>query len=385
MKIMLRICASIIIAGLLYILSAYLSKETILSYYKWSDTKQDWLAEYKTTKIKDKYKIVFINSDPGMIADREAGHRMVAACRNLGWEVHDFIVVTGNEEEIKKIDPDFIFTNKWNLHIGLEKLKGYKVYALLPHPIATYFGGLLNFYPQFKKEKFPELRLLDGFVISSPQVSLFKNYIEGLGRKFYGFKGYSSVQSQDYVDVEPKELIYMGLNWDKKRKGNKFATVFKHLAEKDNAVFYGAWDSWEPLVGNSYQGYIEGDGSAVIDILRKHGINLILHSNQHIKNGAPSSRGFETAASGAIGISDQHPFLIENFGDNFLYININTSADKIIKQIEDHLVWIKENPTKVKEKTRKAYDIFMANYKLENLMLNVAHMHEKILEDQEKN
>ena len=382
MNKLLKIPLIIIVVFALYILLAFISKEAILAYYKWHDKSYNWLAEYKDMPIKDKYRIVFINSDPGMIADREAGHKMISACRNLGWEIHDFTLIQGNEEKIKQINPDFIFTNKWNLHLGAtDGSLGYKIYALLPHPIASYFSGFFSFYPQFKEHKFPELKLLDGFVITAPQISLFKNYIEKQGHKFYGFRGFSSSQYQEYVNVEPSQLVYMGQNWDKRRKSGKFAKIFSHLAKKDNAVFYGAQDSWEPIVDKSYLGYIEGDGSAVIEILRKHGISLLLHSNQHIKNGAPSSRSFEAAAAGVIGISDKHPFIMENFGDNFLYIDVNTSAEKIIEQIEDHLTWIKSHPEEVKNKTRKAYDIFNANFKLENMMINVAKMHEKILQD----
>ena len=382
-KFFINLFGILIFSALIYITVAYASKETVLYYYKWHDKQYDWLAEYKDVKIKDKYKIVFIISDPTIIADREAGNRMLAACRNLGWEVHDFEMIAGHEEEIRKINPDFIFTNKWNLHFGLkEKLAGYKVYALLPHPTATYFSGFFNFYPKFKDNKFPELKFLDGFVISMPQVSLFKHYIEKQGRKFYGFKGYSSVQYQDFVEVEHNQLVYMGMNWDSRRRSGKFSKIFKMLAERQEAIFYGSANSWENLVGNAYKGYFQGSGVAVLDMLRKSGISLMFHSKQHMKSGAPSGRGFEAAASGVIGISDKHPFLVENFGDSFLYIDVDTSAEKIVMQIEKHLVWIKQNPNKAKAKARKAYDIFINNYTLEKLLLNVAHMHEKILLDE---
>ena len=252
---------------------------------------------------------------------------------------------------------------------------------MVAHPIATYFGGLFSFYPQFKEYKYPELKLFDGFVISTPEISLFKHYIESKHKKFYGFTGYSSVQYQEYFEVDPKQIVYMGVNWDKKRKGSKFSEVFKALADKNQAVFYGSKDSWQDLVGPAYKGYFEGSGSAVIDIIRQHGISLLLHSNQHIKSGTPSGRVFEASAAGAIGISDMHPFVIEKFADNFLYIDTNKSAKDIIIQIDNHINWIKANPDKVKEMTKNAYNIFVTNYTLEQLLLNIAHMHEKILQD----
>ncbi len=383
MKFVGGMLAIIVSSVLIYVIAAYSSKQLVLKYYQWRDNNYNWLAEYKDVKIKDKYKIVFIISDPTIIADHEAGNRMLAAMKNLGWETHTFEMIEGNEEKIKKINPDFIFTNKWNLHFGMkEKLPRYKLYALLPHPTATYFSGFFEFYPRFKQNKFPEIEFIDGFIVSMPEVSLFKNYVESRGRKFYGFKGYSSVQHQAYVEVEPRQLVYMGMNWDSRRKSGKFAKIFKTLADKKEAIFYGSANSWQHLVNDAYKGYFEGSDTAVLDKLRESGISLLFHSKQHIKSGAPSGRSFETAAAGVIGISDRHPFIIENFGDSFLYIDIDSSAERIISQIEKHLQWIKANPDKAKAKARKAYEIFVKNYTLESYLINLAKMHEKILLDE---
>lgn len=376
----LKITFAIALLAILYLLFAYITKQDLLHYYASHDKKYDWLEEYRNTKIKDSYKIVFIITAHGAIADREAGYRMIEAAKNLGWEVHVFEDLPNNQEQIKAINPDFILTNNWRSDIGLRQVNlPYKTYGVIAHPIATYFGGLLNLHPEFKEKKFPELKLFDGFIISSPQVTLFKKYIESQGKTFYGFQGYSSVQYQDYVEVEPKRIIYMGVNWDKKRKSSKFNQVFKTLAQEKQAVFYGSKDSWQNLVGDAYKGYFEGSGSAVIDLLRENGISLLLHSNQHTRNGTPSGRVFEASSASVIGISDMHPFVIENFGNNFLYIDTNKSAENIVSQINNHIKWIKSHPEEVKEMTKNAYDIFVENYTLEKLLLNTAHMHEKII------
>lgn len=380
----IKIIAISIVIFLIYIALAFASKEIIFTSSAENNKEFSSIDEYKNIKIKDHYKIVFIITEHGAIADREAGYRILAACNKLGWETHVFENVDKHQEEIIKINPDFIFTNKWKSDIGLRNssLK-YKTYALLAHPTTTYFGNLLSFFPEFKEHKFPEVKFFDGFVISSPHISLFKKYIENQGTKFYGFRGFSSVQYVDYKDIEPSQIVYMGVNWDKKRKGDKFSKIFKSLANKKQAVFYGAKESWENLVGDSYKGYFEGpNGLAVVNLLQQYGISLLLHSNQHIKTSTPSGRIFESSASGALGISDMHPFIIENFGNNLLYIDTSKSAESIISQIENHLIWIKENPDKVKEMTKNAYELFVQNYTLEQLLINVAHMHEKILLDE---
>lgn len=372
----------IILLFIIYIAAAYISRQAITYYSAKEDSKIDYFLEYSNTTIKDHYKIVFIITAEGATADREAGFRMIEACNNLGWEVHVFEELTNNQDKIEEINPDFILTNNWRSDIGLRYVNlPYKTYGLVAHPIASYFAGFFSFTPQFKEHKYPEFKLFDGFIVSTPEISLFKKYIESKNKRFYGFKGYSSSQSQPYVEVEPKEIVYMGSNWDKKRKGDKFNKIFKAIAEKGQAVFYGPASSWEKL-GNAYKGFFKGSSSAVVDIIREHGISLMLHSNQHIKSGTPSSRVFETSSSGALGIGDMHPFLIDNFGDNFLYIDTDKSADNIIKQIDQHLKWAKENPDKVKTMTQNAHDIFMNKFTLEQMILDVAHMHEKIILDE---
>ena len=68
---------------------AYVFKQAIIYYYEQRDKKYDWAAEYQDTKIKDKYKIVFIGTS-GVIADKEAAYRIISACKKLGWETHVF-------------------------------------------------------------------------------------------------------------------------------------------------------------------------------------------------------------------------------------------------------------------------------------------------------
>lgn len=370
---------------IVYIAAAYISRQGIIYYDSVKDSQKDYMAKYKDTIIKDHYKIVFIITAEGATADREAGFRMIEACENIGWEVHVFEELTNNQDKIEAINPDFILTNNWRSDIGLRNVDlTYKTYSLVAHPIASYFGGFFSFTPQFKEHKYLEFELFDGFIISTPEISLFKKYIESKNKKFYGFKGYSSSQRQAYMEVEPKQIVYMGSNWDKKRKGDKFNKIFRTLAKKNQAVFYGPASSWEELTGKAYKGFFKGSSSAVVDIIREHGISLMLHSNQHIKSGTPSSRIFETSSSSALGISDMHPFAINNFGDNFLYINTDKSADNIINQIDQHLKWAKENPEKVRTMTQNAYDIFMDKFTLEQMILDVAHMHEKIILDETK-
>lgn len=65
-----------------------------------------------------------------------------------------------------------------------------------------------------------------------------------------------------------------------------------------------------------------------------------------------------------------------------MYIDTSKDAKDVVNQIDNHLKWIKSNPDKVHEMTKNAYDIFISKYTLEELLENIAHMHERILLDE---
>lgn len=381
-KLYLRILATIIFASIIYIILIYISKQSILTYYKWHDKKHDWLKEYQFEQIKNKYRIVLIVPPVKYISDRESSNRIILACKNLGWEVFTFESIEGNEKEISKINPDFIFTSKWDLKIGLKNTyTDYNIYALLPLPTSIYFNGFFQFSPKFNGYRFPQLLNLNGFIIASEHPSLIKNYLEENGKNFYGFRGYSSVPFSKYKEVEPNRIVYMGVNWDNDRSSKKYAKLFKRLAETENIVFYGSKDKLEPYVHEAFKEYKKTSPTVVNDILQENGINLILHSRDNIKSGVPSGRAFETAAASVIGISDLHPFIIENFGENFLYIDVDASSERIADQIHNHIIWIKNNPEKAKAKAKKAHQIFIDKFTMESQLINLARMHEKIKRD----
>lgn len=385
-KLYLKTIAVIIFIAMAYIFLTYLSKQAIFTYYKWHDKKHNWLKEYQFEQIKDKYKLVLIVPPIKYISDREASNRIILACKNLGWEVFTFESIEGNEEAIRKINPDFIFSGKWDLKIGLKNnYTDYHVYALLPLPTTMYFGGFFKLTPRFNAQRFPQLVNLDGFIIASEHPSIIKNYVENNGKKFHGFKGYFSVPFTKYKEIEPNRLVYMGINWDSDRSSKKYAKLFKTLSETENVVFYGSKAKLEPYVNDSFKEHFKDSETVVLDILQENGINLILHNKDNIKSGVPSGRAFETAAASIIGISDRHPFILENFGETFLYIDVDASSARIANQIHKHLLWIKNNPEKAKAKAKKAHQIFIDKFTMESQLINLAKMHEKIKKEDNLN
>ncbi len=384
-KVIIGIIVTLAISFCLYILLAFGIKESMFKIYEWHDARYNWLKEYQFVPIKDSYKVIIIIPSAENITDREVSNRFIRESENLGWQTFKLESIEGNEEKIREINPDFIFSAKWDIKLGLKpNYSDYKVYALVSQPTQDYFGGFLSLYPLFNELRYPELKSLSGFIISSPHISLFKRYMESLGKKFYGFQGYASVPLTEYKELEPRKMVYMAGLWDADRRTQKYYKLFKSLANSNLAVFYGVKSRLYPIVENAYRDPPTNSKSIIKEILQEHGINLLLHTRISLESGVPTGRVFETAAAGAIGISDRHPFIVSNFGDSFLYIDVDASSGRILSQLQRHLEWIRDNPDKVKKKTRKAHEIFLENFALESVLLNLAHMHEKILEDEDK-
>ena len=182
-------------------------------------------------------------------------------------------------------------------------------------------------------------------------------------RDFHGIVGYPGMQFQEYDDsVSPKKIIYYGVNWDERRGSRTYMDLYTNLAKKNLIVKMD---------------------DHIIDVIKQHGIVLILHSDSHFNHNLPSLREFEAAAASSIIISDELPFVKEAFGDNALYIKVkNKSAKEIEDQVVAHYEWIKANPEKVKEMTKNAHEIYKNKFTLEKMLKDVAHMHESVLRDE---
>jgi len=142
---------------------------------------------------------------------------------------------------------------------------------------------------------------------------------------------------------------------------------------------YGNENGWQYLT-SSYKGALLFDGVAVVKTLNQAGVGLCLHRDEHCKAHIPSMRIFEIAASGAIAICDEHPFIQENFGDSVLYLSSNLNTDERLQQISEHLRWIKNNPKKALEMSREAHRIFVDNFSLEKLLLGLLPYHKQLIE-----
>ena len=141
---------------------------------------------------------------------------------------------------------------------------------------------------------------------------------------------------------------------------------------------YGHYNSSSYLKPHIYGGYIE-PGIKNIQAIRKNGIYLLTQSDLHFQGGEPNMRGFEAAAANAIVISDKHPFIVENFGDSFLYFDYDADSEIMYAQVKAHIDWIKNNPEQAKAMAKKAHQIYLEKFTIENDLIRIAKMHENVI------
>jgi glycosyltransferase involved in cell wall biosynthesis len=178
----------------------------------------------------------------------------------------------------------------------------------------------------------------------------------------------------EYSPATKNQALVVGSLWGCNRGSIRVQDALRALGEDNNLVAYGL-KSQLSILGKAYKGQIESSHpdttdnyKKLINLQKEYGISLVFHNFEHLVDGIPTSRIMESVASGAIVISDYHPFIQKFFGDNVLYVNTFESGDAIYQEVKKHMEWIRSNPQEAESKARKAYDIFAENFALETLL-----------------
>jgi glycosyltransferase involved in cell wall biosynthesis len=295
------------------------------------------------------------------VAEAEMSRRLVLAAQNLGWEAIEVYTA----DEIKAAHPDFVIA----LHNNSPKLAGYPTYGCMWNPLSFFEGT-----EKYVKHVFS----YDGYLVSSPSIERWiSQLLHNTNKQYFTAPFYTSCPQNQYrsPQLENPQLAYFGSNWD----GLRFQTLFEALDEQPYMRIYGNPAGWKHLK-HAYQGALPYDGSSVLDALNQAGVGLCLHREEHCQNAVPSMRIFEIVASGAIAICSEHPFIRQTFGDTVFYLDSNQSEQDQVKQISDYLTWIQHHRDEALERSAKAHQIFLENYTLEKLLLNLLPYHQKIIE-----
>ncbi len=181
-----------------------------------------------------------------------------------------------------------------------------------------------------------------------------------------------------FKKLQLKDMVVMIPVWGNRLEDPKFKTLFWLLNQSEKAKFYGV-NRDEKTTPQNYMGPIPFDGNSVINVLQEHGIVLVLHSDMHNRDGIPSGRIFEAAASSAVIISDENPFVKKHFGDSVYYINTLLSSEEIFENIQEHLINIFLDQENALKKAEKAHQIFIENFTMEKQLLKLEKFHKKYM------
>jgi Glycosyl transferase family 2 len=294
------------------------------------------------------------------VAETEFSKKIRSAALNLGWEA----VEVGTSTEIKEFDPDFVIA----LHFRTPKLTKYPTYGSMVSP-PVYF----DHDNQFVKN----ILSYDGYLSSSDHISAWLRDILYTTRKRHFITSwYTTCQKVPYTPprLTHPRLLYAGTNWD----GPRFAALLRELDLQPYTDIYGPASAWTHI-HQSYRGTLPFDGSSILQALHSAGVGLCLHREEHCATGTPSTRIFEIAASGAVAICQDHPFIRDAFQDSVLYLESGADATRLTAQISEYLQWIAHHQEDALKLSRRAYDIFYHNYTLEKLLSDLATRHEELV------
>lgn len=298
--------------------------------------------------------IAIINSFPAApyTAETEYIRRFVEAARRTGNTAYE--VVTS--DDILDCRPDFVLAN----HEFSPKLTPY-------FTIGTMWGP----YSYIMKDarKLRAVLSYDAYLIGSTKVATYLDALEastGVRKPRSDFTFLPTALASQFEDrpgSNVRTLAYIGVHWD----GQRHNKLLKKLSDNHLINIYGPPRSWKDYPA-SYRGTVPFDGGAVTTTLRKHGIALCIHKDEHRIADTPSMRMFEAASAGCLIIVDEIPFARRVLGDTVFHIDLKESAEKNLKKISEIINWVEQNPGLANEMARRSHGILNQEYSIENLI-----------------
>ncbi len=301
-----------------------------------------------------------IASDSTYCGERELAWRIKIAGESLGWTVFLDEERGSKIQEMQDLDwvicvlPNNQFLNPYCPN-----------YQTIFHPF--------NFLDKQRK-LLPFYEKYDGYLLTIED----RESISRGGKPFHCIPFYPTVHSVPYKEVPLNNLMTMLPVWSNRVTDVKFRILYNKLSRDGSVSFYGLNKS-RSIIRHGYEGELPFDGISVIDVLQKHGISLVFHSDIHNEEGIPTSRIFEMAAASAVIISDQNAFVKKHFGDSVFYVDTSLETEDIYRQIQKHLNTIRENPKKALEMAKKAHQVFIDHFEMSQQLLELELLHRKVV------
>jgi len=294
------------------------------------------------------------------VAETEFSERIRKAACHLGWEATE----VGSSVEINQFTPDFVLA----LHFRTPKLTKFPTYGSMVTP-PSFFAEDSGFIKNILS--------YDGYLCSSEKIrSWLRDILYARQKTCFAAPWYTSSHIVPYSPpqmVAPR-LLYAGTNWD----GPRFGELFAKLDAEPYVDIYGPPAAWSHTK-HSHRGTLPFDGVSILNALNRAGVGLCLHRREHCDSATPSSRIFEIAASGAVAICQEHPFIRDAFQDSVLYLERTDDPVRLTLQISQYMQWISQNPEDALKLSRRAYDIFSRHYSLEKLLTDLVPRHQELV------
>ncbi|MFL1780507.1 putative glycosyltransferase domain containing protein [Candidatus Hepatincolaceae symbiont of Richtersius coronifer] len=147
------------------------------------------------------------------------------------------------------------------------------------------------------------------------------------------------------------KLVYIAFSDPLKRHGE----LIRLLDKKDYCEFYGPMTAWKGI--KSYQGQLDM-GNQIFETINNAGICLAIHSPLHRMYEFYTNRVFECISSGAIMITDKFNNLDNIFGDTIFSLDFSKPDEEVIKEIDEIVFWVRNNPEEAKKKVLKSQEIY---------------------------
>jgi len=298
-------------------------------------------------------------------AEDECIARLKTAAASLGLEcieVHaDGRLLENTDKIISKSDVDFV------LHLHYDTPKHYDVFSFVA------LWNPIEFYHKWGYSRTSRNLLSHDDFISCSSPAADDHIGRMVGRSATHLPPFFNLYHSVADIVHPaslgdQKLFYAGINWEAlSGEKSRHQELLKKLDKSGRLRIFGPTSFQGVKVWSGYASYVREipfDGISMIDEIAKTGIALVLSSQAHKESELMSSRLFESVAAGALVICDENSFGKKHFGESLLYIDSRCPVEETYKAIEDHLLWVKNNPDDALAMAAKAQEIFREKFAL---------------------
>jgi hypothetical protein len=305
------------------------------------------------------------------VAEHENVERIRSAAASVGVELVELdrngFILNSPGIMVSKNDVDFV------LHLHYETAKSYDVpsIAALWNPIDfyiewgfdTYWANQMshNIYSYTGSKKIKSLIAQNRGEDTASTMAMFNH----------------TLSEPVYLPSKRRSLsiFYCGINWEKLTgKPGRHEGVLRGLDKAGKLSLYGpekvrdinVWEGYR-----NYSGSLPFDGRTVIEKIAEAGACLVFSSEAHKSSEIMSNRLFEALSGGAVIIGDEHNFISEAIGNNYIKVPSSLSTDQRIGNILKEIKQLENDPEVAQKMAKDAQDKFIQKYILTSQIANL--------------